>query len=94
MKQVIFKRLPTTIRHVIGEGEVFLPETNRYHLIVSYACPWAHRTLIYRKIKGFLIIFQLRWFTLYMGPNGWDFADGDGVIRPTFGEYERLGDIL
>lgn len=30
----------------------FKAEANRYHLYVSYACPWANRTLIYRKIKG------------------------------------------
>ena len=29
----------------------FMPEKNRYHLYVSYACPWAHRTLIFRKLK-------------------------------------------
>jgi len=88
-----FKRLPTTIRHVIGEGGVFLPETNRYHLIVSYACPWAHRTLIYRKIKGLSDHVPIAVVHPYMGPNGWDFADGDGVIRPAFGAFERLGDV-
>ena len=30
----------------------FKAESGRYHLYVSYACPWAHRTLIYRKLKG------------------------------------------
>ena len=30
----------------------FTPESGRYHLYVSLACPWAHRTLIFRKLKG------------------------------------------
>ena len=33
-------------------GEAFKAEPGRYHLYVSYACPWAHRTLIVRKLKG------------------------------------------
>ena len=47
-----FDRLPTTIRQIISPTSNFKPETNRYHLVVSYACPWAHRTLIFRKIKA------------------------------------------
>ena len=49
-----FVRRPTTFRSWIradGSGE-FQPERGRYHLYVSYACPWAHRTLIFRKLKG------------------------------------------
>jgi putative glutathione S-transferase len=35
------------------EGNEFQPEGNgRYHLYISYACPWAHRTLIFRALKG------------------------------------------
>ena len=34
-----------------GEGG-FAAELNRYHLYVSYACPWAHRALIFRTLKG------------------------------------------
>ena len=48
-----YDRLPRTFLSTISqEHEVFKPETNRYHLYVSYACPWATRTLIYRKLKG------------------------------------------
>ena len=33
-------------------GDAFPAAPDRYHLYVSYACPWAHRTLIFRKLKG------------------------------------------
>lgn len=33
------------------EGAEFKAEAGRYHLYISYACPWAHRTLIFRKLK-------------------------------------------
>ena len=37
---------------ISAEESKYQPETNRYHLYVSYACPWAHRALITRKLKG------------------------------------------
>lgn len=49
-----FVRRPTSFRsHIRADGSTdFVPEAGRYHLYVSLACPWAHRTLIYRKLKG------------------------------------------
>ena len=48
-----FKRLNSIFRNYINEGhDTYLAESNRYHLYVSYACPWAHRTLIFRKLKN------------------------------------------
>ena len=47
-----FKRVDSVFRNVISvNDQVYKPETNRYHLYVSYACPWAHRTLIFRYLK-------------------------------------------
>ena len=47
-----YDREPRSFRDVIdNDHSVFKPETNRYHLYVSYACPWATRTLIYRTLK-------------------------------------------
>lgn len=63
----------------------FKAEPNRYHLYVSLACPWAHRTLIYRKLKGLEDIISLSVVHPYMGNHGWTFADGEGVIAdPVF----------
>ncbi|PCG99758.1 Omega family [Penicillium occitanis (nom. inval.)] len=53
-KNGAFVRPDTEFRHFISlePGALFPPEPGRYHLYVSYACPWAHRTLIVRKLKG------------------------------------------
>ena len=54
----------------------FAAEPDRYHLYVSLACPWAHRTLIFRALKGlesFIPISVVNWL---MGPEGWTFNDG------------------
>ena len=58
----------------------FEAQPDRYHLYVSYACPWAHRTLIFRKLKGLEDMIPLSVVHWYMAENGWTFADGDGVI--------------
>ena len=92
-KSGAFERLPTTIHSKITSKGPFLPESKRYHLVVSYACPWAHRTLIFRKIKGLVDHIPIAVVHPYMGPNGWDFEIGDGVIPPTFGAFDRLGDV-
>src|SRR4029453_14145310 len=58
----------------------FRAEAGRYHLYVSYACPWAHRTLIMRALKGLEEAVSLSVVHWFMGENGWSFEDGDGVI--------------
>ena len=62
-----------------GTGR-FKAEANRYHLYVSLACPWAHRTIIYRKLKGLEEIISMSVVNAYMGDEGWTFAPGEGVI--------------
>jgi glutathionyl-hydroquinone reductase len=55
-------------------------EAGRYHLYVSLACPWAHRTLIMRALKGLedkISVSVVHWLML---ERGWTFADGPGVI--------------
>ncbi len=47
-----FDRAESRFRDRIKPGGRFPPEAGRYHLYVSLACPWAHRTLIFRKLKG------------------------------------------
>ncbi|MDP7239528.1 MAG: glutathione S-transferase family protein, partial [Candidatus Latescibacteria bacterium] len=58
----------------------FKAEPGRYHLYVSHACPWAHRTMIFRALKGLedkISVSIVNWF---MGEDGWTFDEADGVI--------------
>jgi glutathionyl-hydroquinone reductase len=58
----------------------FKAEKGRYHLYVSLACPWAHRTLIFRKLKGLEAMIGLSVVHWHMGADGWTFEHGPGVI--------------
>ncbi len=61
----------------------FKAEAGRYHLYVSLACPWAHRTLIVRALKGLqemISVSSVHWLML---DKGWTFADGPGVVPDT-----------
>ena len=58
----------------------FQAEPGRYHLYVSLACPWAHRTLIFRKLKGLESMISISVVNPLMAENGWTFAPDDGVI--------------
>jgi len=61
----------------------FKPEPGRYHLYVSLACPWAHRTLIFRALKGLQDMISVSVVHWFMAENGWTFDAGDGVVPDT-----------
>lgn len=63
-----------------GKGG-FEAEPGRYHLYVSLACPWAHRTLIFRRLKGLEDMISLSVVHWLMKDKGWEFRDGPGVIK-------------
>ena len=70
-----FIRHQTSFRkqvRVDGSTE-FKPEAGRYHLYVSYACPWAHRTLITRKLKGLENIISFDVVNPLLPRTGWSF---------------------
>ena len=58
----------------------FRAVAGRYHLYVSLACPWAHRTLIMRALKGLQTIIPISVTHWLMADHGWTFATGEGVI--------------
>lgn len=58
----------------------FAAAKGRYHLYVSLACPWAHRTLIMRSLKGLDDIISVSIAHWLMAEQGWTFAPGEGVI--------------
>ncbi len=80
-----FKRMESSFRHwVTPDGSAgptgnagFKAEENRYHLYVSDACPWAHRTVIFRKLKKLENILGISYVEADMLDDGWTFsADG------------------
>lgn len=75
-----------------GQGG-FKAEAGRYHLYVSLACPWAHRTLIVRKLKGLESLIDVSVVSWLMRENGWTFdkqagSTGDALDGHTF-MYQR-----
>src|SRR5690606_8846925 len=68
----------------------FAAEAGRYHLYVSLACPWAHRTLIFRAIKGLEDMIGVSVVNPYMGENGWTFAPAPGVVADPVGDAQYL----
>lgn len=58
----------------------FAAAAGRYHLYVSLACPWAHRTLIMRALKGLEQIIPISVTHWLMAEQGWTFSPGEGVI--------------
>ena len=56
----------------------YQPERDRYHLYVSLACPWAHRTIILRKLKGLEDVIGMTVVDPVRDERGWAFRDGPG----------------
>ncbi len=75
-----------------GDGG-FKAEPGRYHLYVSLACPWAHRTLIFRTLKGLEDMISVSVVNPLMLDEGWTFAPGDGVIGDTINGRRRLHEV-
>ena len=80
-----FARPQSAFRGRIEPGGRFSPQTGRYHLYASLACPWAHRTLIFRELKGLAPMIGLSITHWLMAGEGWTFDPGDGVIPDPFG---------
>ncbi|QUS37032.1 glutathione S-transferase family protein [Falsirhodobacter algicola] len=75
-----------------GEGG-FPAEAGRYHLYVSLACPWAHRTLIMRRLKGLEGMIDLSVTHWLMGDEGWTFEPGPCVTGDPIHGASRLHQI-
>jgi glutathionyl-hydroquinone reductase len=74
-----FERPPSTIRDwVSSDGSTPFPaEAGRYHLYVSYACPWAHRTVIGRRLKGLEDVISLSPVDPIRDDRSWAFTGGE-----------------
>lgn len=71
----------------------FKAEPGRYHLYVSLACPWAHRTLIFRRLKGLEQMISLSVVHWLMRDEGWTFNPGEGVVPDTVNGASRLYEV-
>jgi glutathionyl-hydroquinone reductase len=96
-----FVRPPTTYRNFVtvdgspgptGEGG-FTAEAGRYHLYVSLACPWAHRTLIFRKLKKLEDVISVSVVEPLLGKMGWEFGTGPGATLDTVNGKSLLSEI-
>ncbi len=71
----------------------FRAEPGRYHLYVAFACPWAHRTLIMRKLKGLETLISVSATSSYMGAEGWTFAPGPETIADDVNHVQRVYEL-
>ena len=71
----------------------FKAEPGRYHLYVSLACPWAHRALIFRVLKGLESAIDVSVVHWLMAEQGWSFAAGEGVVSDPIGGARHLHEV-
>ncbi|OJU35783.1 MAG: glutathione-dependent reductase [Rhizobiales bacterium 68-8] len=76
-----------------GRERGFRAEPGRYHLYVSWACPWAHRTLIFRALKKLEGVISVSVVHHFMGENGWTFLKEDGATGVTLYGFDYLHQI-
>jgi putative glutathione S-transferase len=90
-----FDRYTSTFRDwVRADGSTrFAPESGRYHLYISWACPWAHRTAIVRSLLGLEDAITLSVVDPVWNDNGWTFTDAPGCIPDTVNHKKDLIDI-
>lgn len=96
LEQGRFQRPASSFRHTItpdGGGDGFKAEPGRYHLYVSLACPWAHRTLIMRQLKGLESLIPVSVTHWEMLEQGWNFAPAPGVVPDPIHHAHALHEI-
>jgi putative glutathione S-transferase len=71
----------------------FKAEAGRYHLYVARACPWAHRTTIFREVKGLQSMIGLSVTHWLMSDSGWTFEPGPGVVADPLHSAEFIWEL-
>jgi putative glutathione S-transferase len=71
----------------------FKAAAGRYHLYVSLACPWAHRTIIYRKLKGLENVISMSVVSPEMMKDGWTFNKDEGSTGDDVNGKSKLSEI-
>ena len=81
-------------RWVTADGSSgFEPEPGRYHVYVSLACPWAHRTLIFRKLKQLEQVISVSVVDPVMSDQGWAFSSAPGCTPDTVNGFQFLHQV-
>ncbi len=90
-----FQRPKTRFHHrITADGTSgFKAEAGRYHLYVSLACPWAHRTLILRKLKKLEDAISVSVVDHFMGDDGWEFTENAGCVPDSVNHKQFLREI-
>ena len=100
-----FRRQQTTFRDWVAGSDVpahvdaepddrFQPESGRYHLYVSYACPWAHRTLLARSLLGLEDAIDVSVVDPWRGDDGWQFTpEKDGCTEDRLHDSSFLREL-
>ncbi|NVK56036.1 MAG: glutathione S-transferase family protein [Alteromonadaceae bacterium] len=88
-----FKRQASQFRNRITTDGPFEPESGRYHLYVSLACPWAHRALIMRELKGLTTHISISVVCPDMLDRGWSFLPYPGSTGDTLYGHQYLSEI-
>jgi glutathionyl-hydroquinone reductase len=96
-----FVRKPTRYHHYVtadgspgptGEGG-FPAEPGRYHLYVALSCPWAHRTVIVRSLKGLQHVVSMTVAEPLYGPRSWRFGSSPGTTPDTANGKSELAEV-
>ncbi|WVQ94053.1 hypothetical protein IAU59_001131 [Kwoniella sp. CBS 9459] len=93
-KEGSFKRQVSSFRDVIEPNGKFAPEKGRYHLYVSLACPWAHRALIVRKLKGLEDFIDVSTVHPHMLEKGWHFVTPENAKSSPAAASEHSNDTF
>src|SRR3954454_24772228 len=89
-----FKRQEDAFRHWVKRdgSSPYPPERDRYHLYVSLACPWAHRTIILRKLKGLEEVIGMTVVDPVRDDRGWRFGNGEGLSEDPVNGFKFLSE--
>ena len=87
-----FVRQQDAFRGWVRAGGEFPPQAGRYHLYVSYACPWAHRTIIVRALRGLEVAIGMTAVDPIRDERGWAFRDGPGYSRDPINGFAFLSE--
>ena len=89
-----FKRQEDAFRDWVKRdgSTAYRPEAGRYHLYVSFACPWAHRTIIMRKLKGLEDAIGMTVVDPVRDERGWAFRDGPGHSEDPVNGFKFLSE--